>query len=55
MVSAKNEEVLGIFDFVGEQEANGLQGLLATIDVIPEEKNEEEGRREGTEYYPRKR
>ena len=37
MIAAEDEEVLGIFDLVGEEEANGLERLLASIDVIAEE------------------
>lgn len=38
MVAPQDEEVLGVLDLVGEQEADGLQRLLAAIDVVPEEK-----------------
>lgn len=37
MVSAKHEKVLWVFDLVGKEKANGLERLLATIDVISEE------------------
>ena len=37
MVAPQNEEILRILDFVGKQETYGLQGLLATVDVVPEE------------------
>lgn len=37
MVAAKQEEILRIFDFVGEQQADGLQRLLATIHIVAEE------------------
>lgn len=37
MVAAKDEEVLGILDLVCEQQADGLQGLLATVYVVAEE------------------
>ena len=37
MVASEQEEVLRVFDFVGEQETNGLETLLATIHVIAEE------------------
>ena len=37
MVAAENEEVLRVFDLVRKQQADGLQGLLATVDVIAEE------------------
>lgn len=34
MVATENEEVLGILDLVGEEEADGLERLLATVDVV---------------------
>jgi len=34
VVAAQNEEVLGVLDLVGEQEADGLQRLLAAVDVV---------------------
>ena len=37
MVSSQEEEIFRIFDLVREQEANGLQALFATIDVIAKE------------------
>lgn len=37
MVTAKQEEVFRIFDFVRKEQANGLQWLLATIDIIAQE------------------
>jgi hypothetical protein len=37
VVAAKQKEVLRIFDFVGEQEADGLQRLLSTIHIVTEE------------------
>lgn len=37
VVAAKQEEVLWIFDFVREQQADGLQGLLSAIDVVAQE------------------
>lgn len=46
VVPAENEEVLRIFDLVGEQQADGLERLFATIDIIPE-RIEGEGGREG--------
>lgn len=38
VVSTENEEVLGVLDLVGKEKANSLERLLATIDVITEEK-----------------
>ena len=37
MISSKEEKVLGIFDLVTKQEENGLETLLPSVDVIPEE------------------
>lgn len=37
VVPAEEKEVFWVFDFVGEKEADGLEGLLAAIDVITEE------------------
>lgn len=37
MVTTENEEILGIFDFVREQETDGLQGLLASIHIVTKE------------------
>jgi len=37
VVSSEDEEVLWVFDLVGEQKADGLEGLLSTIDVISQE------------------
>ena len=34
VVTTEDEKVLGILDLVGKEEANGLERLLATIDVI---------------------
>lgn len=38
MVATKNEEVFWILDLIGQEEANGLQRLLAPIDIITKEK-----------------
>ena len=37
MVSAEQKEILGIFDFVGEQQTNGFEALFAAIHVVAEE------------------
>nr|POE77548.1 hypothetical protein CFP56_09195 [Quercus suber] len=34
MIAAENEEILGIFDLVCQQQADGFQRLLAAVDVI---------------------
>jgi hypothetical protein len=37
VITTEDEEVLGVLDLVGEEEADGLERLLAPIDVIAEE------------------
>ena len=37
VVTAENEEVLGVLDLVRQQKADGLERLLATVDVVTEE------------------
>jgi hypothetical protein len=37
VVSAENEEVFRVLDLVGEEEADGLERLLASVDVVAEE------------------
>lgn len=37
VVTAKDKEVLGVFDLVGKEEADGLERLLATVDIITKE------------------
>lgn len=34
VVTAEDEEVLRVFDLVCEQEANGLERLLSSIDIV---------------------
>ncbi len=34
MVAPQNKKVFGVFDLVRQQQANGLERLLATVDVI---------------------
>ena len=34
VVATEDEEVLGILDLVGQEQADGLQGLLSTVDVV---------------------
>ena len=38
VVTAEDEKVLWVLDLVGEQQANGLEGLLSTVDIVSEEK-----------------
>lgn len=35
VVSAQNEEVLGVLDLVRQQQADGLQALLTPVHVVP--------------------
>lgn len=37
VVASEDEEVLGVLDLVGEQQADSLEGLLASVDVVTEE------------------
>ena len=37
MISSQKEEIFGVFDLVRKQEANGLQTLFATINIIAKE------------------
>jgi hypothetical protein len=37
VVTSQNEEVLGVLDLVGEEQADGLKRLLTSVDVITEE------------------
>ena len=37
VVSSEDEEVFGVLDFVGEEEADYFDGLFASIDVVSEE------------------
>ena len=37
MVATQDEEVLGVLDLVGQEQANSLQRLLATVDVVSKE------------------
>jgi len=34
MIATEQEEILGVFNLVSQQQANGLQTLLATVYVI---------------------
>lgn len=38
MVTAEDEEVFGILDLVGEEQADSLERLLASVDVVSKEK-----------------
>jgi hypothetical protein len=37
VVTSEDEEVFGVLDLVGEEQADGLKRLLASIDVVTEE------------------
>lgn len=34
MITSQNEEILGIFDLVGKQKADGLERLFAAIHIV---------------------
>jgi hypothetical protein len=38
VVATQNEEVLRVLDLVGKEQADGLERLLATVDVVAQEK-----------------
>lgn len=38
MVAPEQEKVLWVFDLVGQQEADGLQGLFPSVHVVTQEK-----------------
>lgn len=35
VITAEDEEVFGVLDLVSQEEADGLQRLLATVHVVP--------------------
>ena len=37
MVSPQHEEILWVFDFIGQHQADCLDRLLSTVDVVPQE------------------
>lgn len=37
VVATEDEEVLGVLDLVGQEQANGLEGLLTSVDIVTEE------------------
>lgn len=37
MVSSQQKEVFWVFDLVSQQQADGLQGLLAPVNIVPQE------------------
>lgn len=37
MVPTEQEEVLWVLDFIGQQQADGLQRLLAPVHIVPQE------------------
>lgn len=37
MVSSQQKEVFGVFDLVRQQQADGLQGLLASVHIVTQE------------------
>ena len=36
MISSQNKEIFGVFNLVGEQQANRLQGLLSPVHIVAE-------------------
>jgi len=37
VVAAQDEEIFGVFDLVCEEQADGLKGLLASVDIVSQE------------------
>jgi hypothetical protein len=37
VISSQEEEIFWVFDFIGEEETDGFEGLFATINVISKE------------------
>jgi hypothetical protein len=37
VIASQQEEVLGVFDFIGQQQTDGLETLLASVNIIPQE------------------
>ncbi len=37
MVASQHEKVLRVLNFIGEHETDGLDGLFAPVDVVPQE------------------
>jgi hypothetical protein len=37
VVATEDEEVLGVFDLVCQEKTDGLERLLATVDIVAEE------------------
>jgi hypothetical protein len=37
VVTSEDEEVFGVLDLVGEEQADGLEGLLTSVDIVTEE------------------
>jgi len=37
VISSEDEEVFGVFDFIGQKETDGLEGLLTTVNIIAQE------------------
>lgn len=38
VVPTEQKEILRVFDLIGQQQADGLQRLLATVHIVPQEK-----------------
>mmetsp|Transcript_23933 Transcript_23933/g.47503 ORF Transcript_23933/g.47503 Transcript_23933/m.47503 type:complete len:126 (-) Transcript_23933:355-732(-) len=37
VISSKDKEIFGVFDLIRQKEANGLEGLLPTVHIVPQE------------------
>ena len=38
MIATQNEEIFGVFDLVGEEKADSLEGLFSSVYIVTEEK-----------------
>lgn len=38
VIPTEQKEILRVFDLIGQQQADGLQRLLATVHIVPQEK-----------------
>ena len=37
MIASEEEEIFWVFDFIGEEQGNALDGVFPTIDVVSQE------------------
>lgn len=54
MIASKDEEVLRVLDLVRQQQTDRLQALLATVDVVPSDKDTEYKKRKNIKVRYRK-